>query len=140
MTACNKALRIEPEAAAAYNSRGLVHLRMQHFATAIADYSRSLRMSPEQPSARFGLGLAKLFGKNSEGARDIREARQMEPAIDRLFIGMGVLPDRCEVPAKNPCPPGFPSAPTPSRAYPLIAKWDQPMRRQIIRMVGLTAR
>jgi len=140
LSACNKALRIEPEAAAAYNSRGLVYLRMQRFSAAIADYNRSLRMSPEQPSARFGVGLAKLFGKDSTGARDIRQARQLEPAIDQLFIGMGVLPNRCDAPAQKPCPPGFPSAPTPRRANPLIAKLDQPRRQEIIRMAGLTPR
>jgi tetratricopeptide (TPR) repeat protein len=137
LAACNKALRIEPEAAAAYNSRGLVHLRMRRFAAAIADYNHALRLSSEQPSARFGLGLAKLSKGNRAGAQDIRQARQMEPAIDGLFIGMGLLPDRCDGPAQKSCPSGFPPAPTPSRANPLTVKLREPMRRQIIRMAGL---
>jgi Flp pilus assembly protein TadD len=140
LTACNNALRIEPEAAAAYNSRGLVHLRMQRFVTAIADYNHALRLSSEQPSARFGLGLAKLFGGDRAGARDIRQARQSEPGIDRLFIGMGVLPDRCGALAKKSCPSGFPSAPTPSRGNPLIVKLQEPKRQEIVRMAGLFPR
>jgi hypothetical protein len=61
----------------------------------------------------------------------------MEPAIDGLFIGMGLLPDRCDGPAQKSCPSGFPPAPTPSRANPLMVKLREPMRRQIIRMAGL---
>jgi len=138
LAACNKALRIEPEAAAAYNSRGLVHLRMQHFATAIADYNHALRLSSEQPSARFGLGLAKLLRGDRAGARDVRQARELEPGIDQLFIGMGLLPDRCDASAKKPCPPNFPSAPTSSRANPLIVKLREPLRQETLRMAGVS--
>ena len=140
LTACNKALRIEPEAAAAYNSRGLVHLRMQRFATAIADYTRSLRLSPDQSSARFGLGLAKLFKGEWDGARDIRQARRLDPGIDRLFVGMGVLPEQCGLTAMRSCPPGFPPMAAPSPVDPVIAKLQGPRRQEIMRMAGLFPR
>jgi tetratricopeptide (TPR) repeat protein len=137
LTACNKALRIEPEAAAAYNSRGLVHLRMQKFTTAIADYSRALQLSPDQSSARFGLGLARLSRGDRAGASDIRQARRSEPDIDRLFIGMGVLPERCGAAAVELCPPGFPAGAVPNTAGPVIAKVQEPKRQEIMRMAGL---
>jgi tetratricopeptide (TPR) repeat protein len=140
LTACNKALRIEPEAAAAYNSRGLVQLRMQRFATAISDYTRALQLSPDQASARFGLGLAKLFKGEWSGAQDIRHARQLDPRIDRLFVGMGVLPELCGAVAARLCPPGFPPAAASSTADPVIAKLQEPRRQEIMRMAGLFPR
>jgi len=136
LTACNKALRIEPDAAAAYNSRGLVHLRMQRFAKAIADYRQALRLSLDQPSARFGLGLARLFKGDRAGAQDIRQARELEPRIDQLFVGMGVLPERCDAPGKA-CPAGFPRALAPGAAGPLIVKLQESRRQEIMRMADL---
>ena len=140
LAACNTALRIAPEAAAAYNSRGLVQLRMRHFTKAIADYGQSLRLSPDQPSARFGLGLARLFKGDGAGVSDIRQARELEPGIDRLFIGMGVLPDQCGAAAAASCPARFPPAAVPDMAGPTIARMQEPSRQEIMRMAGLFPR
>ena len=139
LAACNKALRIEPDAAGAYNSRGLVQLRLQRFAKAIEDYSHSLRLSTDQPSARFGLGLARLRKGDKAGAGDIRQARQLEPGIDQLFVGMGLLPEHCDVGDKR-CPAGFPSASAEDMAVPLIVKLQEPERHTILRMAGLFTR
>ena len=71
LTACNRALAIEPGAPGALNSRGLVYLRMKRFNAAIADYSVSLRAHPEQASAWFGRGLARLSVGETAGTADI---------------------------------------------------------------------
>lgn len=110
LTACNRALAIEPGAPGALNSRGLVHLRMKHFHVAIADYSVSLRARPQQASAWFGRGLARLSAGEMAGATDIADARRRDVAIDGMFITMGVLPARCDRPGRPKCPPGFPPA------------------------------
>jgi len=108
LTACNRALAIEPGAPGALNSRGLVYLRMKRFTAAIADYSISLHVRPEQASAWFGRGLARLSAGETAGAADIADARRRDSAIDSMFIMMGVLPARCDLLGELKCPPGFP--------------------------------
>ena len=108
--ACNRALALEPGAPGALNSRGLVYLRMKRFGFAIADYTLSLRARPEQASARFGRGLARLSAGEVAGATDIIDARRRDSAIDEMFIAMGVLPARCDRRDSAKCPPGFPPA------------------------------
>jgi len=108
LTACNRALAIEPGAPGALNSRGLVFLRMKRFSASIADYSVSLRARPQQASAWFGRGLARLSAGETAGAADITDARRRDNAIDSMFIAMGVLPARCDLLGVPKCPPGFP--------------------------------
>ena len=110
LTACNRALAIEPGAAGTLNSRGLVYLRMKRFDLAIGDYSPSLLARSQQASAWFGRGLARLSAGEIAGAADIAEARRRDATIDGMFVTMGVLPDRCDRPGKAKCPPGFPAA------------------------------
>lgn len=134
LAACSKALRLAPQAAAPYNSRGLVRLRMRQWPEAIADYRQSLRLSSEQASAWFGLGLARLSAGDAAGAADIRDARQRDPAIDWLFIAMDVLPERCDLPTKAVCPAGFPALPKSGGG--LIAKAQKIPKQQILRLAG----
>jgi len=108
LTACNRALSIEPDAPGALNSRGLVYLRMKRFSASIADYSISLRARPQQASAWFGRGLARLSAGEIAGAADIKDARRRDNAIDGMFIMMGILPARCGRPGSPKCPLGFP--------------------------------
>ena len=108
LTACNRALAIEPGAPGILNSRGLVYLRMKRFNASSSDYSISLRARPEQASAWFGRGLARLSAGEIAGATDIADARRRDSAIDSMFIAMGVLPARCDWPGIPKCPPGFP--------------------------------
>lgn len=106
---CNHALSLQPGAAAALNSRGLVYLRLGRFDRSIADYNASLAAGPLQASARFGRGLAWLHsGKTDKGKADIAEARRRDPEINSLFALLGVLPLSC-MQKQEGCPPGFPS-------------------------------
>ncbi len=106
LAACNRALTIEPGAPGPLNSRGLVYLRMKRFGPAVADYTVSLRARPQQASAWFGRGLARLSAGEVAGATDIVNARRRDAAVDGMFIAMGILPARCDRPGG--CPPGFP--------------------------------
>jgi len=137
LAACNTAQRLAPQAAAPYNSRGLVYLRMGQWPKAIADYRHSLDLSSEQPSALFGLGLARLSAGDTGGAADIRNARQMDPAIDWVFIAMDVVPERCDLPGKSKCPSGFPAAPA-APGHGLIAKAPIMPRRAILWLAGFS--
>jgi len=137
LEACDRAIRLEPDAAAPYNSRGLVKLRMRHFLDAVADYTHSLELNPQQPAAQFGRGLARMWAANKGGASDILAARQMDPGIDGLFVEIGLLPDRCEDAVKISCPPGFPRRVLPKgQNYP-IARLPDPNTRELLRMAGL---
>jgi tetratricopeptide (TPR) repeat protein len=140
MDACNKAVQLEPDAASPYNSRGLVRLRMRQFPQAIADYKHSLDLSPDQSTALFGLGLAKLSAGNAAGALDIGEARHIEPSIDRIFISMGLLPEQCGSRKKVTCPRGFPAQPLSPKANHLIVRAPDTVRRELLRMAGLYGR
>src|SRR6266702_2336800 len=108
---CNRALVLAPGTPGPFNSRGLVKLRMGKLKEAVADYDASLAVKPVQPSARFGRGLARLLlHQTLDGISDISEARRVDPDIDELFIGLGVLSRQCRHGAgKCGCPAGFPS-------------------------------
>ncbi len=110
LSECNRALRLQPGAAAALNSRGLVFLRMKRFSRAISDYDAALTAGPRQASARFGRGLARLHsGQEQDGAADIVEARRNDPDIDSLFRLLGVLTPECASgKSGTACPSGFP--------------------------------
>jgi tetratricopeptide (TPR) repeat protein len=107
---CNRALALQPGAAAALNGRGLVRLRMNQYPGAIKDYDASLAAGPRQASARFGRGLAHLLaGQKQQGAADIVQARRIDPGIDGLFRLLGVLsPDCADAKISPSCPSGFP--------------------------------
>lgn len=137
LEACDRAIRLEPDAAAPYNSRGLVKLRMRRFLEAAADYTHALQLNPEQPAVQFGRGLARLWTANKAGASDILAARQMDPGIDGLFIGIGLLPERCESGGKISCPPGFPRRVLPKRENNPVASLPDPNTRELLRMGGI---
>lgn len=122
---CNQALSLQPGAAAALNSRGLVYLRFKQFDRSIADYTASLAAGPLQASARFGRGLAWLHsGKLEKGRADIAEARRRDPEIDALFALLGILQVSCTQRHED-CPPGFPTRPDKPAPAHLVAKSDR---------------
>jgi tetratricopeptide (TPR) repeat protein len=57
---CNEALRLEPNAAATLDSRGLIYLKSGEWDSAIADYDSALRLDPKLASSLYGRGLANL--------------------------------------------------------------------------------
>jgi tetratricopeptide (TPR) repeat protein len=122
---CNRALSLQPGAAAALNSRGLVNLRLKKLDAAISDYNAALAAGPLQASARFGRGLARLSAHMTAlGARDIVEARRRDPDMDRLFVVLGVLSAKCGY-EHTACPSGFPlPLVKPGPPSHLVAKAD----------------
>ena len=82
---------MQPNDAAAYDSRGLIYLKMGQFDSAIDDYSSALRFQPKLASALYGRGLAKLKkGDASGGNADIAAAGAIEAKIDAQFAHYGV--------------------------------------------------
>jgi len=88
---CTKAQHLTPQFAAAFDSRGLVHLRLRRYARAIQDYTRAISLRPEFATSFFGRGLARLhLNRIADGRRDIRQARRIDPDIDDFYARMGV--------------------------------------------------
>lgn len=135
LATCNRALLLVPGAAGILNSRAMVYLRLGQFSPALADYAASLNVQPEQASAWFGRGLARLSLGQNEGRADIAEARHRDPGVDSLFVQMGALPAACVHAGGPACPAGFPPAPQERRgAYQvamLHADADQELVREI---------
>ena len=83
---CNEALRLEPDAAATYDSRGLTYLKLRQWKEAIADYDAALQRDPRLATSRYGRGLAKLRSGDADGGRaDMAEARAAQPDIEGAF-------------------------------------------------------
>jgi tetratricopeptide (TPR) repeat protein len=79
---CNTALRLRPNTAAYFDSRGLVYLRRNSYDKAIADYDAALRLEPKLPWSLYGRGLARLHkGESTTGQADIAAATALKPKI-----------------------------------------------------------
>jgi Flp pilus assembly protein TadD len=111
LDACNEALSLVPGAAGTLNSRAMVYLLTRRYPLAVADYTASLAVQPDQASAWFGRGLARLNLRDVEGASDISEARHRDPEVDGLFVQMKALAAHCVQSGKSDCPSGFPPKP-----------------------------
>lgn len=79
---CNAALRQGPKTSNTFDSRGLVHLRLNHLDEAIADYDDAIRLQPKSAWSLYGRGLAKQRkGLKAEGDADLAAARALDPKL-----------------------------------------------------------
>jgi len=90
MADCNEAIRLEPDVAAAFDSRGLTYLKLGQWALAITDYNAALRLDPKLPSALYGRGFAKLKMGDRAGDADIAAAEAAERNITGKFARYGL--------------------------------------------------
>ncbi len=90
---CDQAMRWSRNMPAVYDSRGLVHLRRNEFADAVADTDTALKLAPKQAPSLFVRGVAKLrLGRTAEGQADLVAAEALEPGIRERYAGWGVTP------------------------------------------------
>jgi tetratricopeptide (TPR) repeat protein len=84
---CNVALKLAPQEPAILDSRGLVYLRMGHFAESIADYNEVIRLKDHPWATSFyGRGLAEQYTGNSMSASaDFAAAESLKPGIGKIF-------------------------------------------------------
>lgn len=87
---CNQAIERQSQDPNAYNSRGLVHFRMQHYAEAIADYERAIAGAPAVASSWMMLGLAKKAAGMEGAQEDIEKGKAMDPNVAARYAGYGV--------------------------------------------------
>jgi tetratricopeptide (TPR) repeat protein/predicted aspartyl protease len=92
---CNAALRRMPDAMkeGALQTRGLVRLRRGDLDKAIEDYNEALKLTPRDPYALYGRGLARARkGAVADGQADQAAARALQPKIDEAFSKLGLEP------------------------------------------------
>jgi len=88
---CDEALRLHPNTAAIFDSRGLVLLKMTRWDAAIADYDSALRLQPNMASSLYGRGFAKLKkGDTRRGNDDIKAAITINASIVANFRDYGL--------------------------------------------------
>lgn len=89
---CSEAIRLLPTFSAAYDSRGLVNLRLGRNADAIADYDSALADRSSAHSL-YGRSLARTALKDSAGAEADRvKAIALDAAIGGAYEGYGLRP------------------------------------------------
>ena len=77
--------------AAAYDSRGLIHLKMGQLDEAIDDYTSALRFNQTLAAALYGRGLARLKkGDVTGSSTDISAAKTIQLKIADDFTRYGV--------------------------------------------------
>jgi tetratricopeptide (TPR) repeat protein len=88
---CNEALRLNPSYVDAWDSRGMVNLKIGSVREAIADYDSALRINPKHASALYARGVAKLRSGHTEaGKRDIDAATSIKSNIAEEFATYGI--------------------------------------------------
>ena len=91
---CNEAIRLAPDDANNYNSRGFVHFRMKQYTAAISDYDAAIARDPNVASSYYIRGLSKLALGAASGNADIAKGKSIEPEIAKRFSGYGVTTAR----------------------------------------------
>ena len=89
--ACTLAIRLAPEEANVYDSRGMVGLRQARWQDAWNDYDDALALSPDFSSALYGRGLAALgLGRIDDAEDDIAYALDLDPTMGEVYGAFGL--------------------------------------------------
>lgn len=93
---CNRALRLAPDSAVAYDNRGVVYIRKGDDNRALHDFSKSLDIEARRSTALFGRGIAEWhLGYLAAAEGDMNLARQIDPDVDDIYVIVGVLAPEC---------------------------------------------
>ena len=73
---CNQVLKLKPDLADAFDSRGLINLKMGQTEAAIKDYDEALKIDPKLATALYGRAVARNKKGDRNGANaDLNAAR-----------------------------------------------------------------
>jgi tetratricopeptide (TPR) repeat protein/predicted aspartyl protease len=90
---CNDAIRLDPKAVRALDTRGLVRLRMGDFDKSIADYDAALSLQPRLAWSLYGRGLDEIRkGMTAQGQADIAAATALAPLLPQEAKRHGLEP------------------------------------------------
>jgi len=92
-TACDTALRLQPNNGAFLDSHGLVLFRLGRFQESRTEYDKAVRVEPRNAGFLYGRGMASLrLGRTAEGQADLAAAAAIDPAIAKTYADFGVGP------------------------------------------------
>ncbi len=80
ISCCNRAIKISPNFARAYSTRGVAYGEIRRFDMAIKDFGESLKLDPDNLDALVDRGLVYIDkGEEKKGWADIMEAKGRDP-------------------------------------------------------------
>jgi clan AA aspartic protease (TIGR02281 family) len=92
---CRKAIKRDGENPAYLGSLGLVELRLGHYPESIKAYEQAVAQRPRSAWSRYGLGLAKIRGGQTDaGNADLVAARTLDPQIEIRATRYGLTATR----------------------------------------------
>lgn len=106
LTACERALDLNPQSLIALDGRALLLLRDLKAEAAFDDYERILKLSPHDARALFGRGFARTrLGDAEGGMEDIGLAKASDPDVHETFMqGLGFRLDVTPIQAASERP------------------------------------
>jgi len=89
---CNKAIALETNLAAIFDSRALVYLKLGKYDEAIADYDRALALDPRMATSLYGRAVAKTRKAplDASAKEDFADAKRQTLTIAEEFTRYGV--------------------------------------------------
>jgi len=88
---CNKALELQTNEAAIFDSRALAYLKLGKYDECIADYDRALHLDPKMATSLFGRGVAKDRRDPGAGKQDIADAKRHTLTVADEMARYGVI-------------------------------------------------
>ncbi len=90
ISAYNRAIRLQPDAAESYNNRGAVKAVSDQYDGAIADYDEAIRLKPDFAEAYYNRGSAKgASGQYDSAIADYDEAIRLKPDYAEAYYNRG---------------------------------------------------
>jgi tetratricopeptide (TPR) repeat protein len=91
LEACDTAIKLNPKFANAFDSRGLVYLKLGNYEAAQADYEAALKLCPRMAGAAYGRGIARIKrGDFAAGSEDIIMAKTANPNLVAQYAAYGI--------------------------------------------------
>ena len=87
----DKAIRLKPDLASAYNNRGAAKYHLGQHNDAITDYDEAIRLQPDDASAYNNRGAARDYlGRHDDAIADYNEAIRLKPDLASAYNNRGV--------------------------------------------------
>ena len=95
ISAYNRAIRLQPDAAESYNNRGTAKGKLGQGENAIADYDEAIRLKPDFGEAYYNRGSTKEeLGRYDEAIADYDEAIRLKPDFGEAYSNRGAVKNK----------------------------------------------
>lgn len=92
LTACNRAIELDPQEGFYRNTRGLVQFRLGRVDSALTDFDFAIAADKRRPQPFYGRALARWRNGDRAGAlEDLSRARSIRPDIDEKYRKHGFI-------------------------------------------------